>query len=243
MRTEIMFVLSEIKKNPSSITADKENSFTNKIMEMYSFNRPIAALETTLENDVLDLLVEFNREDKALLNDPTNCVHRVTRSIIQRILVGIIVSTNNMGIRLKPSFLNRYRKTPFGAFYFSESVENIYKPFSTPEPQPLFLQRDEIVNTFERAVEYGYMTKQDGKYRWVKDKGTLLCALIGTLLFGDEIGSDGDYRTKGGAATFPASDIEKYFELKDISKKRYQLGQKKPPRGYLDMITKLKEQP
>lgn len=111
------------------------------------------------------------------------------------------------------------------------------------EPQPSFLQVEKVVQAFERGVEHGYIIKHDGKYKWIKDKGTLLCALIGTLLFGDEIGSDGDYKTKGGAETFPASDIENYFGLKDISKKRYQLNQKKPPRGYKEMKKKLIEQP
>ena len=117
-----------------------------------------------------------------------------------------------------------------------------YNP-EQPESQPSFLQIEKVVQAFERGIEHGYMTKQDGNYKWIKDKGTLLCALIGTLLFGDEIGLDGDYKTKGGAETFPASDIEKYFGLKDISKKRYQLNLKKPPRGYKEMIKKLIEQP
>lgn len=112
-----------------------------------------------------------------------------------------------------------------------------------PGTQPSFMQIEKVVHAFERGVKHGYMTKQDGKYKWIKDKGTLLCALIGTLLHGDEIGTDGDYKTKGGAETFPASDIEKYFGLKDISKKRYQLNQKKPPRGYKEMIKILIEQP
>lgn len=111
------------------------------------------------------------------------------------------------------------------------------------DPQPSFLQVEKVVQAFERGVEHGYIIKHDGKYKWIKDKGTLLCALIGTLLFGDEIGLDGDYKTKGGAETFPASDIENYFGLKDISKKRYQLHQKKPPRGYEEMKKKLIEQP
>ena len=111
------------------------------------------------------------------------------------------------------------------------------------DPQPSFLQVEKVVQAFERGVEHGYIIKYDGKYKWIKDKGTLLCALIGTLLFGDEIGLDGDYKTKGGAETFPASDIENYFGLKDISKKRYQLNQKKPPRGYKEMKKKLIEQP
>ena len=112
-----------------------------------------------------------------------------------------------------------------------------------PEPQPSFLQIEKVVQAFERGVEHGYLTKQDGKYKWTKDKGTLLCALIGTLLLGDCVGIDGDYRTKGGAETFPASDIENYFKLKDISKKRYQLNGKKPPIGFEKMIKLLIEQP
>ena len=118
-----------------------------------------------------------------------------------------------------------------------------YEILTTELAQPSFLQIDKIVNAFDRAVESGYMTKQNGKYRWIKDKGTLLCALIGTLLLGDCVGIDGDYRTKGGAETFPASDIENYFKLKDISKKRYQLNGKKPPIGFEKMIKLLIEQP
>ena len=124
------------------------------------------------------------------------------------------------------------------------AISIIFQQYNTNTTcaEPNFMKLDKVVKAFDKAVEQSYMTKQDGRYKWIKDKGTLLCALLGTMLYGDYV-SNGDYRTKGGAESFPVKDIEGYFGLKDISKKRYQLNGKKPPRGYETMIKSLIEQP
>lgn len=107
--------------------------YIDKMQEIYGYNRPIEALETTLEWDTLDLLVEFNRQDKSIIKVDPDCKHRIAMGIIGHVLESLILQTNAMRIRLKPSFYNRYKQTPF--MYgqtFSEFVEGVYKKDDMP---------------------------------------------------------------------------------------------------------------
>lgn len=94
---------------------------------------------------------------------------------------------------------------------------------------------------FENAIKYGYMKYENGRYVWLKDRGTLLVALVGTLYCGDKISSDGLYLI--GKTCLPANILESEFGLSELSSKRSKLGIKLPPRGYGDMMKVIKGQP
>ena len=132
-RKPVRDFLNKVTEPPFNLPIEESNALFEAILEIYE--------ETTkgerlyfLRTDTFDILRVFAEHWNAINPKDPKDPHRATAYETRMMLSGLIAATNQLGVRLSDSDLQRYEDVNFGICSFAQFVRDIYNPIEAKKP-------------------------------------------------------------------------------------------------------------